>query len=264
MFDIAKNFFSHLELLKNLVIKELKVRYKNSVFGFLWALLNPLLMMIVFTIVFTQIQKIKTDEYYPLFLLCGYLPWIFFQNSLSESTTSIVSNSSLINKVYFPRELFPISKILSSLVNFLLGLTVLIPFLIYFGTKLSYTILFLPLLILFQVLFTIGIALIFASINVYFRDVGNLIEILMLTWLFLTPIWYPIKLVLNGAGKYILFYLLNPMACFVVLYREILLSRNPDFVVNYAISVILLSTTIIFFAGYYIFYKLEPGFAKEI
>jgi len=264
MFEIAKSFYASRELLWNLVIKELKVRYKNSILGFLWALLNPLLMMIVFTIVFSILMKAITVEHYPLFLLTGYLPWIFFNNSISEATNSITQNGGLINKVYFPREFLPISKVLSCLVNFLLGLIVLIPFLLVFGIKINSNIVFLPLVLFFHLLFTIGLALFFSAINVFFRDIGNLIEILLLTWMFLTPLWYPVMLVMNMAPKYIFIYLLNPMACFVVLYRYILF--NPDLIgfVGYAVSLVLIATFVFFLGGYYIFYKLEPEFAKEL
>jgi len=265
MIDIIKRNIKAKELLWNLVVKELKVRYKNSVLGFLWALLNPLLMMIVFTIVFSILMKgAIRQEHYPLFLLCGYLPWIFFNTSISESTTSISLNGTLINKVYFPREFLPISKTLSSLVNFILSTSVLIPFLLIFGIKLKWYIIFLPIVIILQLLFTIGLGLFFSSVNVFFRDVGNLIEILMLTWMFLTPLWYPIQLVKDSAPKYVYIYLLNPMASFVAVYRFILFNPDLEYILSYATIVVTISTFIFFFGGYWIFNRLEPDFAKEL
>jgi lipopolysaccharide transport system permease protein len=263
MISILKKFITSKELLWNLVVKELKVRYKNSVLGFLWALLNPLLMMIVYTIIFSYLMKFQI-EHYPLFLLCGYLPWIFFNNSISESTSSISLNGSLINKVYFPREFLPISKILSSLVNFFFALIVLITFLLAFRIHLDWTILLLPIVILLQLLFTIGLGLFFSSINVFFRDVGNLIEILMMTWMFLTPLWYPVQMVIERAPKYVHLFLLNPMASYVVLYRYLLFNHDLPQLVFYSSMVVLVSTFIVFFGGYYIFNKLEPEFAKEL
>jgi lipopolysaccharide transport system permease protein len=265
MIDIIKRNIVSKELLWNLVVKELKVRYKNSILGFLWALLNPLLMMIIFTIVFSVLMKGGMQiKHYPLFLLCGYLPWIFFNNSISESTTSITLNGSLINKVYFPREFLPISKILSSLVNFIFAIVVLIPFLLIFGMHLDWTIIFLPVVILLQLLFAIGLGLFFSSLNVFFRDVGNLIEILMMTWMFLTPLWYPVQLVIANAPKYLYLYLLNPMASFVVLYRYLLFNHDLPKLVGYSSMIVLLSTIIVFFGGYFVFNKLEPEFAKEL
>jgi lipopolysaccharide transport system permease protein len=265
MITILKKFISSKELLWNLVVKELKIRYKNSILGFFWALLNPLLMMIVFTIVFSVLMKGSIRiEHYPLFLLCGYLPWIFFNNSISESTSSISLNGSLINKVYFPREFLPISKILSSLVNFLLALIVLIPFLLAFKMHLDWTILILPVVVLLQLLFVIGLGLFLSSINVFFRDVGNLIEILMMTWMFLTPLWYPVQLVIDSAPQYLYYFLLNPMASFVVLYRYLLFNHDLPELLVFSSSVVLVSTILVFFGGYYVFNKLEPDFAKEL
>jgi len=264
MFKIIKQTIKSRELLFNLIVKELKVRYKNSVLGFLWALLNPLLMTLVFTIVFTVLMKAIHVDNYPLFLLCGYLPWIFFNNSMSEATNSITLNGSLINKVYFPREYLPISKIFSCLVNFLLGLVVLVPFLLVFKIELRWTIAFLPIVIFINLLFVIGLALIFSSVNVFFRDVGNLIEILLLTWMFLTPLWYPIKMVHEMSPQYLHYYLLNPMASFVVIYRYLLMYPDLNYLVGYAMSIVLIMTFISFFGGYWLFYKLEPDFAKEL
>jgi len=255
------------EIVYSLVVKELKVRYRGSYLGFLYALLNPLVTAIVFSIVFSLIIRIKQDDF-ALFLLCGIMPWVFFQQSLSQASTSIIHNSNLIKKVMLPREIFPISSILSCLVNFILGLCVLLPFLAAYG-RVSWNWAFLPLILIVHLVFTLGIGLFLAATNVMFRDIGNLIEIVLFVWFYGTPIFYPLHMVQDGMaakGWSHLFplYLMNPMASIITLYRHALFEAESATVLKVAVPVAIVSSVLALVIGQFVFQKLQKNFAKEL
>ncbi len=159
--------WQYRDLTRNLVVRDLKVRYKNSFLGVAWSWINPLLMMIVYTIFFTVLLRNTSLPHYPVFLLSGLLAWNFFSESLSSATGSIVNNAHLIKKVYFPREVLPVSTVLASLVNFLIALPVLFTMTLIFGVRLTPWVLLLPVTILIQVIFTIGLTLILSTLNVF-------------------------------------------------------------------------------------------------
>ena len=218
------------ELLRNLVIRDLKVRYRNSALGILWSFGNPLLMMLVFTLVFTVMAPAgRSDgiEKFPVFVLCGLLPWNFFSSSVVGSIRSIVDNAPLVRKIYFPREALPISLVLANMVNFLVALIVLFVFILIFRVPLTGWALLLPVVIAVQVMFIIGIALILATVNVFYRDTQVIMEVLMLAWFFLTPVFYPITILPQSYplwGDVVVdvqrwMYILNPMASLVATYR---------------------------------------------
>jgi len=217
------------ELIENLVLRDLKVRYKGSVLGFLWSLLNPLLLMGVFTVVFTVLAPNAEIPKFPAFLLCALLPWNFFSSSMVGAVNSIVGNGHLIKKVYFPREILPISVVMSSFVNFLLALPVLFLFLALFRVPFTVWLVYLPVIMAVQVAFVIGVALLLATLNVYYRDTAVILEALLQAWFFLTPIFYPAEFVpewhtILGIALPVrrLTYILNPMASIVASYRSVL------------------------------------------
>lgn len=233
------------ELLFHLAIKELKVRYKNAALGFLWAFLNPLLMMVVLTLIFTKVFRIQV-QHYPLFLLCGLLPWWFLSMSISNSTSSLVDNASLIQKVYFPRYIIPFSIICANLVNFIISICILLVFLCFFGIIPIQTVWYLPIIILFQVILITGISLITSHLNAHFRDVRYITEVLLLVWFYASPIFYPLSMVPRKIAK---FYIINPMAGIITSYREILLHKAPLplnlFLTSAAISILILAIGIL-------------------
>lgn len=226
----------HRELLVSLASKEFKVRYKNAVLGFLWTILNPLMMMLVLSVVFKFFLKPRwpgvDEELYPVFLLCGLIPWTFMAHSLSRCTGSLIDNASLIQKVYFPREIIPLSAVLANFVNFLLSLVVLFFFLLAFRLMPSIWLVAVPLIIFAQLLFVVGICLAASSLNVFYRDVAYIVELLLLVWWWGTPIFYPRQLVQNADAVSPLMYriyMANPMAGVVVSLRQIFLERRfPD------------------------------------
>jgi len=225
----------HRELLRSLASKEFKVRYKNAVLGFLWTILNPLLLMVVLTVVlhFFKPRWPYTEQYpFPAFLLCGLIPWTFMAHSLSRCTSSLVDNASLIQKVYFPREIIPLSSVLANFMNFLLSLVVLFFFLIALEQMPSIWLVAVPLIIFAELLFVVGICLAASSLHVFYRDVFYVVQVALLVWWWATPIFYPRQLVQEADAVSPLMYRLymaNPMAAVVVSLRQIFLERRfPD------------------------------------
>ena len=267
----AQHLLQYHDLIRNLAIRDLKVRYKNSVLGVLWSLMNPLLMMIVFTFVFTVMAPVRSASVksFPVFVLCGLLPWNFFTASIIGSTISIVSNAPLIKKVYFPREVLPLSMILANLVNFFIALIVLFVMILAFGIPLTRWILFLPIVILIQVVFTLGVGLFLATINVFYRDTQQIMDVLVLAWFFVTPIFYPIDILprnyeLLGFNLDVwrLAYILNPMASLIATYRVILYTGAPpalDFLIRTAVT-----AGITLVIGWLVFNRYSWRFAEEL
>jgi len=223
----------HRELLRSLAAKEFKVRYKNAVLGFLWTILNPLLLMLVLTFVF-RIMGARFGDMdpgkYPAFVLCGLIPWTFMAHSLSQSTASLLDNASLIRKIYFPREIIPLSSILANFVNFLLSLVVLFFFLLASELTPSVWMFAVPLIVVAELMFVMGISLIGSSLNAFYRDVAYIVEAVLLVWWWGTPIFYSPEIVENAVSpRMYSIYMANPMAAVVVSLRQILLERRfPD------------------------------------
>jgi lipopolysaccharide transport system permease protein len=221
--------WQYRHLVASLVLRDLKVRYKNSVLGFLWSLLSPLLMMSVFWLVFSFIMDQQIRDY-AVFILVALLPWNWFTVSVSGGVASITANAALITKVYFPREVLPISHVTSELVHFLLAVPVLIIMLYVTGNPLTVHALWLPIIIALQFLFTLGIVLVLATANVYYRDTAVIMEVVLLAWFFLTPIIYDFdaagRITRNIGGLEVsgarLAYIVNPMASLIASYRVIL------------------------------------------
>lgn len=257
------------DLIRNLVVSELKARYKNSVLGFVWSLLNPLAMMMVFTVVFGVLWPNHDIRNYPIFLLCGLLPWNTFAASITGSMTSVVAQSNLIKKVYFPREVLPIASVLAQLVNFLLALLVLFAALLVFRANFSPWLWTLPLIILIQTCFTLGIGLILSTLHVFYRDTLMVMEVVMLAWFFLTPVFYsvrqlPATYTLLGVELDVhrLLYILNPMASIINVYRDLLYygyRTDPDFFIRTTLTALL-----VLLLGYWFFARYSDRFGEEV
>ncbi len=269
MIDRLRDLYAYRELIYNLVVRELKARYKNSALGFVWSLLNPLAMMIVFTIVFGLLLPNSQIEKYPIFLLCGLIPWNFFSSSVTGSVGGIVNNGNLVKKVYFPREALPIAGVLANLVNFLLAFTVLFAVLIIFRANFSPWLWMLPAVILIQTAFILGIAFFLSTINVFYRDTIMIMDVVMLAWFFLTPIFYTIELVpatLEIGGVVLdlrrLVYILNPMASIINMYRDLLYwgyRTDMDFFLRTAATAF-----VVLIAGYWFFTRYSGRFGEEV
>lgn len=258
MVNKLKEIYRFKNLIYNLVARDLKVKYKGSILGFLWSLLNPLIMLIVYTVAFKYIIKIRVENF-PLFFLCGFLPWTFLSLSLSMAVSSIKDNANLVKKVYFPREILPLSIVLSNLVQFLLTFLILIPALILFKIKLGFPLLFLPLIILFQLAFTLGLTFMLSSLNVFFSDVRHLLEIFLQIWFWLTPIIYPVDFV---PERFQSLYRLNPAVLFVESYRNSLLYNKWLSSIE-LISLFLVGVSFLAL-GYLVFNSYNRRFAEVI
>ncbi|MDA8233794.1 MAG: ABC transporter permease [Clostridia bacterium] len=209
--------YKYREMLKNMVTKELRQRYKGSVLGFLWTFLNPLLMLVIYSIVFSTIMRIDIENY-SMFLFVGLLPWMFFSTSVLISTGSIVNNGNLIKKIYFPREILPISVAITGLVNFLLSLIILVPALLFFKMEITVAIFTLPVIIVLQLIMVLGFTLFVSSLNVYFRDLEHILGVLMTAWFYVTPIIFPLQMV---PTKFLWLVKLNPVAPLMFAYQDI-------------------------------------------
>jgi lipopolysaccharide transport system permease protein len=215
----AVELVRYRSLVTNLVAKDLKVRYKSSVLGFLWSLLNPLLMMLVFTFVFTQLLG-ETIPHFPVFVLIGLLSWNWTAASVTGGTTALVDNAPLISKVYFPRMLLPVSVVASNMVNYVLAFPVVFLFMAIYRMEFTPWILYLPVIVFVQATFLVGLVLILSALHMYFRDTIVLVSVGLTAWFFMTPIFYRVE---DVASDYVSqMYWLNPMASIVAELHTIL------------------------------------------
>ncbi len=263
------------ELLLNLTRKELKVKYKNSVLGFLWSLLNPLLYLVVYYVVFQYFLKTSIPVF-AVFLLAGLLPWTFFSNALGAGTTSIVGNSSLVGKVWFPREILPLAAIGAAMVHFLLQSVVLIGALFVFGINPAWG--YMPLLVpalLALVLFLAALTVALSAANVYLRDTQHLLELLVMAWFWLSPIVYPYRQAYDQLGRWGSLYLLNPMVSILITFQRIFYNKVsagpipilPDGSVWWYLrnlAIVGMASTVLLVGALVLFGRLEDDFAEEI
>ena len=213
------------DMFMGLVNREIRARYKGSLLGFMWSLLNPLLMLGIYSLIFSVYLRIDIPNY-PLFLFSGLLAWNWFSVSIVNATATIVANGNLIKKVYFPHELLPMVNVTTNLINYLLSLPVLFLLMLLFDAPFSFSLLYFPLLILIQYMITLGISLFLCTANAFFRDVEQLLGPLLLAWLYLTPVMYPASLV---PEKFKFLYYVNPMAPLIGAYQGIFVDgRAPS------------------------------------
>jgi lipopolysaccharide transport system permease protein len=264
-----RELWRYRELIRNLVLRDLKVRYKNSILGVAWTWVNPLLMMVVYTAVFKVMAAGQSDlPNYPVFILCALLPWNFFAASVTQATDSIVEAAPLIRKVYFPREILPVCSVLGNLINFLIALPVFFLLALIMGSPITLWILTLPVTILVQLLFTLGLSLTTSTLNVFYRDTRHILNVLLLAWFFLTPVIYPLATIpeqytLLGVTLNLRVWLqrVNPMASIITLYQDLLYWGVPigwDFLRTTLVSLVILAV------GYLIFSHYSPRFGEEV
>lgn len=253
-----KELYNYREMLSNLVKKDLRTRYKGSVLGFLWTFVNPLLQLIVYTLVFSVIMRVNVDKFY-IYLFIALIPWIFFTTAIQGSSSCIISNKDLIKKIYFPRIIIPISVVNSAFMNMLFSMVIVFIALLVSGIGLSKYIIFLLVIMLIEYLFTLGLSFLLSALTVYFRDLEHILGILIMGWFYATPIVYTIDMI---PEKYLSIFNLNPMVQIMQVYRDILYYKQmPSF--NGLGSVIIYSMIMITI-GYIVFQKLQKGFAEEL
>lgn len=257
--NIFKELYQYREFLYTNVKKDIRGKYKASFLGVLWSFINPLLQVVVYAIVFPYIMRIQTPNYL-IFLICGIIPWTWFVNSLSGGTTTITNNAGLIKKVYFPREILPISVVTSGLVNFLISCIIILLFTIFGGVGISWHIVFLPLIVIVQYIISLALMFLLSAFNVYVKDVEYMVAFILNLFFYATPILYSIDMF--SGSKLIWIFKLNPMAHFVNAYRDIFLNHQipniPSLLVLLGIGLILLVIC------YAVFKLLERKFAEEV
>lgn len=258
-----KELLSYRTLLWTLAWRDIRVRYKQSVLGIAWAMFIPLSMMLVFTFIFTRVVPLKTDIPYALFAYCGLLPWQFFSASTTGAANSLVANRSLVTKIYFPAEVFPLSCILASFVDFLVGSIVLVGLIIFYALTgysiaVSWTAFLIVPVLMVQIIFTCGMGFFLAMSNLFFRDVRYVYSVVVMLWMFASSVIYPMK---TSDPKIQFILNLNPMTPILDAYRDVLLRGNlPDWsALGYSTSVAIT----LFLIGWTVFYKLQYKFAEK-
>ena len=263
MFSNLASLIRYRGLIQSLVARELKARYRGSVLGFFWSFINPLLLLLVYSFVFSTVMPNTTVGIQPfaLFMFCGILPWTWFTSALSEGTGSLISCGNLIKKVLFPAEVLPIVSVLANLVNFFLGLLILVPSLIYFQRlHVSLNLLWFPVTVLVQLVFTMGLALLLSALTVHFRDIRDLLSNLLMLWFFATPIIYSWRQ--ENVQRYKALFNLNPFTHLAISYQEILFF-GPVGHWKWLLALGVWSLAL-FLAGYWLFDRLRDSFAEAV
>ena len=253
-----KEIFAYRELLKNLVLNELKLRYRNSVLGFLWTILNPLFYLLILALVFSRIMRFQVENY-AIFLFTGLVSWSMIQQTISTATASIVNNQALIRKVYVPKIIFPLANVFARYIDHLILTVILLVFLVVFRMPFSWYLFLIPFIILIHFLFSLGISLIFSVAYIKVRDVQHIVAIVFQALFFLTPIIYSVDVLPKSFRP---LFLLNPVYYFVQIFRfPVYYSTLPSWKV---ISAALLLTIGAIVLGIYIFYKKEKYFVFHL
>jgi ABC-type polysaccharide/polyol phosphate export permease len=258
--EILQEQLEYRELLFSIVQRDLLLRYKQTIMGFGWAIFMPVLNTVIFSIIFTRVTRLDTGGIpYPIYAFAGLLPWNFFATSLRFGTVSLTGNAALVTKVYFPRELFPFSAVLVSLIDFAVAFLVLIAMMVYYHIGVTSAILFLPVILLVQIVFTTGMALLLSMANLFYRDVKYLFEVVITVWMFATSVVYPVELVGGRLGAVLM---LNPMTPIIDGYRAVILRGTLPAARPFAIATVF--AFLVLAIGWVVFHRSEFQFAESI
>jgi ABC-type polysaccharide/polyol phosphate export permease len=251
-------------LVQSLVARELKARYRGSVLGFFWSFVNPLLLLLIYTFVFTVVLPgAHPPELQPfaVFMFCGILPWAWFSSSLLEASNVLIAGGNLIRKVLFPAEILPIVTVLAGLVHFCLGLPILVAFLLYYRVPIVPTdLLWFPVIVAIQLVLTLGLALLLSALTVHFRDVRDLLSNLLTLWFFATPIIYALSQVPARVQRLLS---VNPFTHLAVSYQEVLFNAGP-FTGWPRLLAVGAGSVLVFAAGYFVFDRLRETLPEEV
>jgi len=257
---VFRNLYNSREILYQLTLRQIKARYKQSVVGIAWAILRPVFMMIIFTIIFSKMVKVPSDGIpYPIFSYCALLPWQFFSGAFGSATGSLVGNANLVQQIYFPREIFPVSATIASFFDFVIASSIFVVLLFYYKVHITFYALYAIPLLLIQILLVIGVSFLGSALNVFYRDVGHALGFIIQIWMYATPIIYPLSMV---PEKLLPFYLLNPMAGIIDGYRKVIIQGLPP-IWDY-IGIATAVTLVVLFMSYKYFKKVEMKFADII
>ena len=264
MLDNLRNLLRYRGLISSLVARELKARYRGSILGFVWSFINPLLLLLIYSFVFTVVLPNQTEgiQPYALFMFCGILPWTWFSASLSEAAGSLIAGGNLIKKVLFPAEVLPIVSVLTNMVHFFLGLPILIIFLVIYRRPPDWwDLIWFPIAVVVQLVFTAALALFVSALAVHFRDVRDILANVLTLWFFATPIIYSMKL--PAVQQYKWLFDLNPFTHLAVSYQEILFYPGP---IGHWKWLLALggASILLFLAAYWLFDRLRDSFAESV
>lgn len=254
-----RELLNYRELLLSFMWRDIKIRYKQTALGFLWAIIQPLFMMVIFTVIFGGFAKIPSDGIpYPLFSFAALLPWLLFSEGLTRSTMSMVSNASIMTKVYFPRLIMPISGILSPLVDFTVSISILIIIMAFYGFIPTINVVFLPFFILLALATSLGVGLWLSALNVKYRDFQYAVPFIIQIWMYASPVVYPASIV-PASLKFL--YSLNPMAGVIEGFRWALLGTDmPSAMILVSVSVVI----ILLVSGAFYFRRMEQYYADVV
>ena len=257
---IFKEIYQYREMMRSMINRELKGRYKGSALGVLWSFLNPLLQLLVYTVVFSFIMRNGIEDYY-LFLIVALIPWIFLSSSVTMGASCIRAQKEMVNKIYFPREILPIASVTSQLINMFYAFLVIFAILLISGKGINlYALLYLPLIILIEYFFALGLIFLISALTVYYRDLEYITGILVMAWQFLSPVMYGIDMVPEGMFRRI--FELNPMTPIIINYREILYYKTaPDG--RYLVMGIVHALAFLLI-GFGVFRKMQKRFSEVL
>ncbi|HAU32591.1 MAG: ABC-2 type transporter [Desulfotomaculum sp. 46_296] len=254
----VREIYEYREMLKNLVAKELRTRYKGSVLGFLWTFFNPLFLLIIYSTVFSFVMRVQIENY-TMFLFVALLPWNYLASSVLQGLVSIVQNGSLVKKIYFPREVLPLSIVMTNLINYLLSLLILLPALIIFKVRLTPALFAFPLILGVETLLVASLVLLLSVANVYFRDLEHIAGIIITAWFFLTPVFYPASII---PLKLKAFFYLNPITPVIESFRNVFFYGTwPEW---NSLGILALGSLILLFLSLAIFEHFQKAVAEEI
>ena len=256
--NIFKKIYNYRELLKTNVKKEIRGRYKNSILGIMWSFLNPLLQLLVYSVIFGALLA-GGDKTYPIYICVALIPWTYFTTAITQAAFTVIGNADIIKKVYFPREILPVSVVTSGAVNFIISTIIILAFVIFSGVGLSWYILLYPFILLIQYVLLLGIGFIVSSVTVYFRDLEHIIGVVLMAAFYATPIVYKLEQLPHTLQ---ILVNLNPMTHLINAYRDIFYYHQmPNMEILVTLLGISLALTVV---GYFIFKKLQKGFAEQL
>jgi lipopolysaccharide transport system permease protein len=257
--EIVREQYDFRELLYQMTRRDLLLRYKQTVMGFGWAIFMPLVNTAVFSVIFTRVAPLDMDMPYPLFAYCGLLAWNFSASSFRFAVQSLTSNASLVTKVYFPREIFPISAVLVSLVDFVVGATVLVALMIYYQVAPTAALLALPWVLAVHIMFTLAISLLLAMANLFYRDVKYLFELVLTVWMFVSAVLYPVSQVGGWMGRLMA---VNPVTPILEAYRDVILRGQLPEASSFLVTT--MASAIFLAVSWVIFHRAEYAFAENV
>ena len=258
MLEHIRAIFNYRDMIYSLVKRELRGRYQKSVLGMLWTFLNPFLQIVIYAIVFTIIFPSNIENYY-IYLMTGIIPWSFFTEALGQGTGCIVSNADMTKKIYFPREVLSIASVTAKFVNMLLASVVVFCFLVFSRMGISWHLLLVPFVMIFEYMIALGLTLFFSAVTVYLRDMEYIVGVLLQAWIWATPIMYALDAIPAYFGRILL---LNPMTLVISSYHNLLYYHQLPTALTWA--GMFLSGSVVLIVGELVFARLEGNFAEEL